>query len=173
MPSSAALPIARFRPRITLQTLGRGDGLLGMRPQGPFGPRGDRVTLACIDWTYTLQDGRHWETPAPTSVLAPRPEQDTAAVDGQAFARDLSAEAVASDTLWSLGLHPVAIESLQWRSEDAAPPHAGPFWSLLREEDFGDFWAERLPALQAEGWAVVVRPGFAHESVPVVPCWTC
>ncbi|XAH25643.1 DEAD/DEAH box helicase [Xylophilus sp. GW821-FHT01B05] len=155
---------ARFRPRLTLQTLGRGDGLLGMRPEGPFGPRGDSVTLACIDWTYTLAGGQHWETPAPTSILAPRPAPGEAE---QPFARDLSAEALASDTLWGLGLHPVSVDALQWRSEDAARPHAGPFWSLLREEDFGDFWAERLPALQAEGWAVVVRPGFAHESVPV------
>ena len=32
-------------PRLILQTLGRGDGLLGMRPHGKLGPRGDRVTL--------------------------------------------------------------------------------------------------------------------------------
>ena len=38
-----------FRPRITLMTLGRGDGLLGLKPQGKMGPRGDSVTLAQID----------------------------------------------------------------------------------------------------------------------------
>ncbi len=36
----------RFRPRLTLQTLGRGDGLLGLTPVGAFGPRGGQVTVA-------------------------------------------------------------------------------------------------------------------------------
>ncbi len=43
----------RFRPRLTLQTLTLGDGLLGMQAQGRFGPRGPQVTLARVDWTYT------------------------------------------------------------------------------------------------------------------------
>ncbi|SEL76669.1 Superfamily II DNA or RNA helicase, SNF2 family [Roseateles sp. YR242] len=33
------------RPHLILRTLSRGDGLLGMRPHGKLGPRGDRVTL--------------------------------------------------------------------------------------------------------------------------------
>ncbi|OWQ88539.1 hypothetical protein CDN99_16955 [Roseateles aquatilis] len=41
-------------PRLILQTLNRGDGLLGMRPHGKLGPRGDRVTL--IRMTRGLQD---------------------------------------------------------------------------------------------------------------------
>jgi hypothetical protein len=49
--------VGRFRPRITLQTLTRGDGLLGMRPSGPFGPRGSSVTIAQIDWTYVTDNG--------------------------------------------------------------------------------------------------------------------
>lgn len=48
-------------------TLGRGDGLLGLRPQGPLGPRGDSVTLAQIDWTYTTHAG---EGAAPHHRLA-------------------------------------------------------------------------------------------------------
>ena len=43
-----------FRPRITLMTLGRGEGLLGLQPHGTLGPRGDSVTLAQIDWTYRV-----------------------------------------------------------------------------------------------------------------------
>lgn len=43
----------------------------------------------------------------------------------------------------------------------------GPLWSLQQEDFFADFWAVELPRLQALGWRVVVRPGFAHESVPV------
>ena len=35
----------RDRPHLILRTLSRGDGLLGMRPHGKLGPRGDRVTL--------------------------------------------------------------------------------------------------------------------------------
>jgi superfamily II DNA or RNA helicase len=33
-------------PHLTLRTLTRGDGLLGLRPRGPLGPRGEQVTLA-------------------------------------------------------------------------------------------------------------------------------
>ena len=49
-PPSARPPGARFQPRLTLCTLGRGDGLLGLRPNGPFGPRGPQVTVARISW---------------------------------------------------------------------------------------------------------------------------
>jgi len=35
--------------RLTLRTLTRGDGLLGMRPHGPFGPRGAPVTVAWVE----------------------------------------------------------------------------------------------------------------------------
>ncbi|HEX3138777.1 MAG TPA: DEAD/DEAH box helicase, partial [Rhizobacter sp.] len=30
-----------------------------------------------------------------------------------------------------------------------------------------DFWAERVPEWQAQGWSIVVRPGFAHETLQV------
>ncbi|RTL41578.1 MAG: DEAD/DEAH box helicase [Burkholderiales bacterium] len=33
-------------PHLTLRTLTRGDGLLGLRPRGPLGPRGEQVTVA-------------------------------------------------------------------------------------------------------------------------------
>ena len=42
-----------FTPGLTLQTLTRGDGLLGMLPHGAFGPRGASVTIARLDWLYT------------------------------------------------------------------------------------------------------------------------
>src|SRR6185295_19110432 len=35
------------------------------------------------------------------------------------------------------------------------------------ESHFADFWAEQVPRLQAQGWSIVVQPGFAHMSVPV------
>lgn len=35
-------------PHLTLRTLTRGDGLLGLRPRGPLGPRGEQVTVATL-----------------------------------------------------------------------------------------------------------------------------
>ncbi|KQW44813.1 MULTISPECIES: DEAD/DEAH box helicase [unclassified Roseateles] len=37
-------------PHLTLRTLTRGDGLLGLRPRGPLGPRGEQVTVAILAW---------------------------------------------------------------------------------------------------------------------------
>ncbi|MFZ6816295.1 DEAD/DEAH box helicase [Undibacterium sp. Rencai35W] len=159
-----------FRPRITLQTLTRGDGLLGMKPTGTFGPRGGSVTVVQIDWLYTTDTGIRWQTSAPTTLLNRRPHstQDLLDAEGKpvVLLRDLGAEADALDRVWDLHLQPVPAASLQWRNNDAALPF-GPLWSLQQEDFFADFWAEQLPALQALGWSVVVHPGFAHESVPV------
>ncbi|EHL20792.1 SNF2-like protein [Acidovorax sp. NO-1] len=160
-----------FRPRITLMTLGRGDGLLGMAPQGKLGPRGDSVTLVQIDWTYRTDDGAHWQTPAPTSILnaRPAPVQDLFDTGGPVvrMQRNLGAEADAMDRVWDLGLIPVDASKLQWRHRAAAAT-LGPVWTLAQEAHFGDFWADVVPLLRAEGWSVVVQPGFAHESVPVL-----
>ena len=167
----------RFRPRITLMTLGRGEGLLGLQPHGTLGPRGDSVTLAQIDWTYrvlpldsNLPPAAEWHTPAPTSVLNARPEpvQDLFDTGGPVvrMQRNLAAEADAMDRVWDLGLVPVDAAQLQWR-HPAAAATLGPVWTLAQEAHFGDFWAEQIPRLRAEGWSVVVHPGFAHESVPV------
>ncbi|RZL01881.1 MAG: DEAD/DEAH box helicase [Rubrivivax sp.] len=159
-----------FRPRLTLQTLTRGDGLLGMKPSGLFGPRGGSVTVARIDWTYATDDGLRWETPAPTAVLNSRtpPLQPVLGTDGRALAmrRDLGAEADALDGIRALGFHPLPADALQWRMKPVAGEHEH-LWSLLQEEFFGDFWADQAPTLQAQGWTMVVRPGFVHESVPV------
>ena len=38
-------PPSPLPPKLILQTLNRGDGLLGLRPHGKLGPRGDRVSL--------------------------------------------------------------------------------------------------------------------------------
>jgi SNF2 family DNA or RNA helicase len=155
---------------MTLQTLTRGDGLLGMKPSGVFGPRGGSVTVVQIDWTYTTDSGLRWATPAPTVLLNRRPTSVQALLDSQGkgvlLLRDLAAEADALDRVWEIDLHPLPARSLQWRSPDAAASF-GPLWSLVQEDFFGDFWADQLPALQALGWSIVVRPGFAHESVPV------
>ena len=40
------MPIAP--PHLTLRTLTRGDGLLGLRPRGALGPRGEQVTVATL-----------------------------------------------------------------------------------------------------------------------------
>ncbi|RJF96816.1 DEAD/DEAH box helicase [Noviherbaspirillum cavernae] len=167
----AAALLGRFRPRITLQTLSRGDGLLGMRPSGQFGPRGGNVTVAQIDWIYVTDDGIRWEIPAPSTILNRRPSSSQFLEDEQGrrvLLRDLDAEADALDRVWDLGLLPLPADTLQWRSDKSESEHVhGPLWTLVQEDFFGDFWAEKLPELQAEAWAVVVRPGFAHESVPV------
>jgi SNF2-related domain/Helicase conserved C-terminal domain len=55
---------------------------------------------------------------------------------------------------------------LQWRSREAGEGH-GDLWSLPEESHFGDFWADVVPRLQTAGWRIVVRAGFAHQSVPV------
>ena len=175
--ATPGIATGHFRPRITLMTLGRGDGLLGLRPQGPLGPRGDSVTLTQIDWTYTTHAGESaapntiaWHTPAPTSVLNSRPPaiQELFDTGGPVLRmqRNLAAEADAMDRVWDLGLIPVDANKLQWRHRAAAAA-LGPVWTLAQEAHFGDFWAEQIPKLRAEGWSVVVQPGFAHESVPV------
>lgn len=161
---------ARFRPRMTLRTLTRGDGLLGMKPSGPFGPRGGQVTVAQIAWTYTDTAGTRllWEIPAPTSLLNRRPPSAQQVEDryGQVLTRDFDAEADALDSVLDAGLHPLPAKNLQWRSAPMAED-GNSLWTLVQEDFFSDFWAERLPLLQEQGWTVIVHPGFAHESVPV------
>lgn len=170
VPAPSGVVAGQFRPRITLMTLGRGDGLLGMAPQGKLGPRGDSVTLVQVDWTYRTDDGATWQTPAPTTILnaRPAPVQDLFDTGGPVvrMQRNLGAEADAMDRVWDLGLVPVDANKLQWRHR-AAAAMLGPVWTLAQEAHFGDFWAEQIPQLRAEDWSVVVHPGFAHESVPV------
>ncbi|AMO98117.1 helicase conserved C-terminal domain protein [Collimonas arenae] len=125
-----------------------------------------------ISWTYVADDGLRWECAAPTTLLNRRPasSQTVDTGDGRRLLlRDLGAEADALDLVWELGLHPLPADTLQWRNDDAvqAAAHLDSLWTLVQEDFFGDFWADQLPALQAKGWAIVVRPGFAHESVPV------
>ncbi|MGC4059371.1 MAG: DEAD/DEAH box helicase [Aquabacterium sp.] len=164
----------RFKPRLTLQTLTRGDGLLGMTAHARFGPRGHQVTLARIDWTYTGPRGLYWARPAPTTILHVRPTATEFIADDNghmhALQRDFHAEAEALDTLFDTGLQAIEPSALQWRApqlaREAGQAHE-PLWSLLQEDQFGEFWCAQLPVLQAQGWSVVVRPGFAHQSTPV------
>ncbi len=162
-----------FCPRLTLQTLGRGDGLLGLAPTGAMGPRGPDVTVAWIDWVYGGEAGRRFEMPAPTSVLNSRAPALQQVLDTQGrewrLQRDRASEADALDAVWAAGLQPLPADALQWRAHDAARP-TGPLWTLVQEDFFGDFWADVLPQWQAEGWAIVVRPGFAHETL-LVDAW--
>ncbi|KAF1045492.1 MAG: RNA polymerase-associated protein RapA [Herbaspirillum frisingense] len=161
MPSNAVLHDAPiFRPRLMLQTLTRGDGLLGMRAHGLFGPRGGMVTVAQIDWTYG-EGAQRWSVPAPTGY-----GDDDAGYTPAHIVRDAVAESAALETIRELGFLPLREDALQWRAQN--PLHAaGPLWTLVLEESFGDFWADQAPRLQRQGWSLVVKPGFAHESVPV------
>ena len=167
--AATALP-GRFQPLLTLKTLTRGDGLLGLIATGAIGPRGSDLTVGQIAWTYTTAIGLRWQTPAPDSVLRRRaPATDTlldAAGQAVPMQRDRGAEADAIDRVRALGLHPVPPEALQWRSPEAGAEHRD-LWTLAQEDLFGAFWAEQLPALRAEGWAVQVLPGFAHASVAI------
>ncbi|WP_374593619.1 DEAD/DEAH box helicase [Aquabacterium sp.] len=167
--SEAAVP-GWFRPRLTLQTLTRGDGLLGLRAAPGFGPRSSQTTVARADWTYTTDAGLKWETPAPERVLGSRPKPTEllrgAWSERVLMERNLPAEADAADALWGSGLRPLPPEALQWRNAAAAEGQDH-WWSLAEESHFGDFWAEQVPRLQAQGWIIVVRPGFAHQTVPV------
>lgn len=166
--------IWRFRPRLTLQTLTRGDGLLGMQAHGKLGPRGPQVTVARVDWTYAGPHGAWWAQPAPTSVLHTRHRQPIDVADAQgrmhALLRDTGAEADALDALLDTGLRALPDGVLQWRAPQlaqAAGQDHEPLWTLTQEDQFADYWVEALPALQAKGWSIVVRPGFVHQSTPV------
>ena len=115
LPNNAPVSMGHFRPRLTLQTLSRGDGLLGMKPSGPFGPRGGVVTIVRIMWTYTNDEGLYWEIPAPTALLNRRPSSSQYAEDelGQrVLKRNYDAEANALDRVWDVGLHPLPSENL-------------------------------------------------------------
>ena len=165
------LPADRlFRPRLNLQTLTRGDGLLGMRAMPGFGPRSAQVTVARVHWTYVTASGLRWETAAPMSLLTSRARHSEvlrgAWDQRETLQRDSAAESQASDALWASGLRPLPAQALQWRTRTAADDFAE-LWSLPEEAHFGDFWAEQLPRLQAQGWLIVVQPGFAHQSVQV------
>ena len=157
--SSSNVPV--FQARLTLHTLTRGDGLLGMRAHGLFGPRGAPLTVAQIDWVYG-SGAQRWSMPAPR-----HPDQELDAGYTPAHVRrDLAAETAALELIRDMGMLPLREDALQWRATN--PMHdAGPLWTLLQEESFGDFWADDGPRLQQHGWQLVVRPGFAHEAVPV------
>ncbi len=160
---------ATFTPRLSLETLTRGDGLLGLRGSGKIGPRGGQATVAAIDWLYTLGDHR-WQTPAPRSVMGGRPEAvvvlPAAWGDEVVIERDLAAEADALDLIRTLGLQPLPPEALQWRAKQVAEGHDD-LWTLPLENLFGDFWADAVPRLRSQGWRVVVKHGFAHETMAV------
>ncbi len=169
--SSPGSAPARLIPTLTLLTLARGDGLLGMQAHAPFGPRAVPLTLVRIAWAYAGHAGARWTAEAPQSVLGARPALQPEAPDDAIAvppARDTAAEDEALDLARTLGLHPVDATELQWRSPEAAAGLEGvPLWSLPQEPQFGDFWAEAVPLLQSRGWDIVVGPGFGHESVPV------
>lgn len=145
-----------------------------MTSHARFGARGPQLTVARVDWTYSAEPGLYWATPAPTSVLGAGPRSDDVAVDladgAHTVRRNHDAEVDALDDLLTTRLRPLQAEALQWRAPELArEAHAPgePLWTLLQEEHFGDLWSEHLPRLQAKGWHIVVRPGFAHQTTPV------
>ncbi|MDP3082183.1 MAG: ATP-dependent helicase, partial [Rubrivivax sp.] len=102
-PAEATTP-GHFQPRLTLQTLSRGDGLLGLRAMAGFGPRSAALTVAQVDWTYRTDAGQRWQMPAPERVLSskavPAPLLRGAWGERVLLQRDASAEADARDALW-------------------------------------------------------------------------
>ncbi len=132
-----------YRPRLTLRTLGRGEGLLGMMgfgaPPLKFAPRGDSITVGQL----------RCET-AESQALA------------EATLKSLDLKQLPPAVLQWRG------DDLTLGSETTAP--LWPLWTLPQEAQFADFWAEQVPLLQAQGWQVVAAPGFAHTSVPVQDC---
>lgn len=168
-PPELAGESGRFRPRLILQTLGRGEGLLGLAPRGPIGPRGEQVSVVQVDWTYQLADGELLALPAPRRLLNSRPAARLN-LGARWLQRDLAAEAEARDQLWATELIPLEPELLQWRSPLAARGHEQ-LWTLAQEDFFADFFLEQLPRLREQGWLVEVRPGFAHRPQPAT-AWT-
>jgi superfamily II DNA or RNA helicase len=135
-----------------------------------FGPRSTQLTVARVHWTYVTASGLKWDTPAPTRLLNTR-SPATQLLRGawsqrELMQRDASAEGHARDALWGSGLRPLPAEALQWRQADAADSMTA-LWCLAEESHWGDYWAEQVPRLQAQGWLIVVQPGFAHQSVLV------
>ena len=208
MPAMPAVPSAQQgqphqsdRPCLTLQTLDRGDGLLGLRPCGPvrppartplFGARGPQVTVARLGFrpapsahpSADALETRHLadsldspdspdspgspETPdspdSPDSPGSPR----SPGLPGSPGSHDSpEAHSAALARLHASGLHLLPAKALQWRGGQSPLPADEPIYSLVREADFGDFWAHTLPQLQAEGWDIKLLPGFAHAALPV------
>ncbi|WPB57953.1 DEAD/DEAH box helicase [Xylophilus sp. GOD-11R] len=73
--------------------------------------------------------------------------------------------------LGALGFAQIPADRLQWRGAEVETDTLGErratLWTLPREEDFGDFFAERLPHLRDRGWETTVHPGFAHAPTRV------
>ena len=130
-------------PRLTLRTLGRGEGLLGMMgfgaPPVKFAPRGDSVTVAQLQC-----------------------ENAEAQAHAEAILKSLGLQLLPPAVLQWRG------DDLTLGNESTTP--LWPLWTLPQEAQFADFWAEQAPLLQAQGWQVVAAPGFAHASVPVQDC---
>lgn len=131
------------RPLLRLQTLDRGDGLLGVRRHGRLGPRGAPLSLMQL-FLVDEAGGPPW----------PCPPEGHAGPHGPWIQQ-----------LLALGAQPLRADHLQWRQ--ASPPSPGRAWTLLLEDDFGDFVTDVLPRLAAEGWVVERLPGFRHEPQPV------
>ncbi|QHJ00021.1 ATP-dependent helicase [Xylophilus rhododendri] len=101
-------------------------------------------------------------------LLGMEPSQDFAPRGGQVTVVWMDGD---DGPLQALGFSPIPLERLQWRgpqaAEDALGSNPPRLWSLKREEDFGDFYVDRVPHLRDRGWQVTTWPGFAHEPMPI------
>lgn len=132
-------------PRLILQTLGRGDGLLGMRPHGQLGPRGDRVTLLRLArWPEDEDRSAQWQAlplhPVDVSMLQWR---------DASFGHGLS-------PCWTL------------EQEDLFPDFTADQLPLLRdtgwEIEFAPGFAHHSVAIDA--WSLEVQPEDGAEAGP-------
>ena len=132
-------------PRLILQTLGRGDGLLGMRPHGKLGPRGDRVTLLRLArWPEDEARSAQWQAlelhPVDVSMLQWR---------DASFGHGLS-------PCWTL------------EQEDLFPDFAADQVPLLRDKgweiEFAPGFAHHSLAIDA--WSLEVQPEDGIDAGP-------
>ena len=150
-------------------TLGRGDGLLGMQPPEQVGP------------TRRQRDAERRSTGLTAPTVAPpglrlhplhsgRPRLprcrncSTPVAPCCACSATMAAEADAMDRV--LGPGPDACGRQQ--AAVAPPRHRqqpGPGVDAGAGAHFGDFWADVVPPLRAEGWSVVGTP-----ALHAVPC---
>ncbi|MBV8470049.1 MAG: DEAD/DEAH box helicase [Burkholderiaceae bacterium] len=158
MPVSPPGAVHGFRPHLTLQTLHRGDGLLGMLPHEQLGPRGLPLSVMLLRWTFDGAQTLNRPRAAPARLQDELPG---------------SAQAQALQKFLALGAQALASRHLQWRSPEEArrvgqqPAWAGSLWTLKQEEFFADFLADQVPELIRLGWQVEIAPGFAHHARPV------
>ncbi len=146
-------------PHLTLRTLTRGDGLLGLRPRGPLGPRGEQVTVAMLE----RRDATTEQALLQCGLVA----LDPALLQW----RGASPAVLAGASLWTLPQEEFfgdfhadqvpALQALGWQvvTEPGFAHHSQAVggWQLGLSEDATD--AERHPRRRVEGVGLERRKG--------------